>query len=106
MQEWKQIFISLAELDRSICAEWHMDNGTSFFFGIPKLTQIQEDSFSNDVEFPFRFAEIVSIDIPHKFGKVVLNERLGEVAEAILQVNSAQVTISEQNINISIAVRK
>src|SRR5690349_5148680 len=61
--QWQELLRRLAEQAPGIIPYWRMKNGAEFYLAIPDRDEIQEDGFSQEVEFPFAFDEIASLTI-------------------------------------------
>jgi hypothetical protein len=60
---WQQLLRLLAEQAPGIVPYWRMKNGAEFYLAIPDRDDIQENGFSQGVEFPFAFDEVASLTI-------------------------------------------
>ena len=61
--QWQQLLRRLAEQAPGIVPYWRMKNGAEFYLAIPDRDDIQENGFSQEVEFPFAFDEVASLTI-------------------------------------------
>src|SRR4051794_39455733 len=85
-----------------VYAEWTMSNGAVFHFAIPAAHKVEENKFSDAVEFPFTFDEICQIEIPRSIGKgrLALRNDLESVA-ALLPIRGLHAVQTHELLTIS-----
>lgn len=66
---WYELFTRIGATMERAFAYWSMSNGAKFYLNIPKPEQVKVNTFSDDLEFPFTFSEILSLEFPKSFGK-------------------------------------
>jgi hypothetical protein len=66
---WHDLFAKMGAMTTKVFAYWTMSNGARFYFAIPRPDKLRDDAFTSDVEFPFLFSEICSLEIPRSKGK-------------------------------------
>jgi hypothetical protein len=97
------MFVKIGAIKSTVFAYWSMSNGASFWFAIPETAKIGDDTFTNDVEFPFVFSEICSLEIPRSRGKGEFEFRNDlESIAALFPIHGLLTTVSGDRIIITV----
>ena len=67
MNPFATAFQRLAELPSQPLAYWYMDNGAEFQMAVPRGDDLLANRFSDAIEFPFTFDNIVRIGLLSRF---------------------------------------
>jgi hypothetical protein len=92
---WRELFLRIGNLKDQVLARWSMSNGAVFWFAIPGSAKVEGESFSDDVEFPFDFSEIISLEIPRSTGQgeFEIKNNLESVA-AVLPISGLDIEVA------------
>lgn len=82
---WAELFRSLANENKPILMHLTTRNGAEFDFRLPSTDGIGDETFAPEFRFPFRYDEIVSVDLydrtnPKSFTVGHDHERIKEIA--------------------------
>ena len=64
-----------------------MDNGAEFWMTVPTGSDILDDRFSSNIEFPFRFEEIVRISLLGNVPNTSAHCNVDEVHDQLIDVD-------------------
>jgi hypothetical protein len=103
-KSWFELFKRLGALRSRVYGRWTMKDGARFHFAIPSHDKVGETTFSDDVEFPFTYSEIVSLEIPRKIGqgKLALENDLTSIQTAF-PIEGLRVTVDSEQTTLSVS---
>ena len=96
---WRSFFEKLASLRSLIVPYWTMANGADFWMAIPATHEIENNSFAEQVEFPFTFDEILSLRIDRRHGPI--ENDIESISRAISEIDGLSIAQGEDRIEIT-----
>lgn len=100
---WQNLLLTLGRLETTVIAQWSMSNGSVFWLAVPKVDRVLQNSYSDDVEFPFTFSEILRLTIPQQMGqgKIAFTNDLESIYKVITGFQGLNITYATNRISIS-----
>lgn len=104
MSAWAQLLRRLASFNGQLTPYWYMNNSAEFWFAVPSADSILENSFSQDIEFPFQFEDIDSIVIKAEVGSgsMKITNDLDGVEDSLESVEDFEIERRDGEIEISL----
>ena len=100
-------FQRLAEAPSQALAYWYMDNGAEFQMAVPRGDDLLADRFSDAIEFPFTFDNIVRIGLMSHFPQTTFTcdidamyFRLSGIPNLTVERESGVTLAGQTNVNV------
>ena len=100
-------FHRLGESPSQALAYWYMDNGAEFHMAVPRGDDVLADRFSDAIEFPFRYDNIVRIGLLSDFPQTTftcdidaMHHRLSGIPNLSVERESGAALAGQTNVDV------